>query len=615
MPLVLDRDPRRRRFRARASDAPSSARVAEPPLVVRVRGERAELGPQPPGLGEEQPALGPNGHVLPEQMLEHGAPRALRVRALRDLRQLVRVAEQDERPSRGPRPRARRRARADPPRRRRARRSAAPPRGGRPPRGSAQPVPATRSNDGSAQTSASLDETMQRLSNAVSDLSSSRARLTPRKANPCRVGLVLDRAQQVVDRLVAERGDAHPLPGVHERDRHPRALPGLARAGRPLDEEVALARATAPPRPGRRRAARRARAARGARSAPGSARGHRPRTRATKRSSASRLTQSLDRLARGQPVAAAARPRASMPRSSVTTPASSSTRETEPLASSRAEPLAVELVLLRGEGHPVRVALVLDLGRPPVPREAADRGAILDELLIVELRPAKPRPPPGTLLALVVVDEVTEQAPRRRPPPLPRAAGLGAPPARRRAPRPPRSAACARRAARATAARGGRSSRAATRAARPSSGSPPRCSARRRRAARRPRLQPLLEADDRLVPARDLRGAHEPVELLDRLDRVAVDRGAERLLDDAVEVDEHLPAQEVVDLLLARPVLAHQPRERGALVGGVVVDVHPRVAAAPLDDPVDELLERARARRRGRVAQSASVDDLAGSSR
>ena len=65
-------------------------------------------------------------------------------------------------------------------------------------------------------------------------------------------------------------------------------------------------------------------------------------------------------------------------------------------------------------------------------------------------------------------------------------------------------------------------------------------------------LEPLLEEDGRLVAAHDLGRAHEPVQRLDRLDRVALDRRAERLLDDAVEVDEHVVAQEVVDLLLAR---------------------------------------------------------------
>ena len=106
------------------------------------------------------------------------------------------------------------------------------------------------------------------------------------------------------------------------------------------------------------------------------------------------------------------------------------------------------------------------------------------------------------------------------------------------------------------------------------------------------RLEPLLEEDDRLVPARDLGRAHEPVQLLDLLDRVARDAGPQRLLDDAVEVDEQLLPQPVVDLALARRVLAHEPPERGSLVRRVVVDVQVGVDAAARLDPVDEALER-----------------------
>ena len=91
-----------------------------------------------------------------------------------------------------------------------------------------------------------------------------------------------------------------------------------------------------------------------------------------------------------------------------------------------------------------------------------------------------------------------------------------------------------------------------------------------------PGLHPLLEEDDRLVPARHRGRALEAVELLHLLDRVARHRGAERLPDDAVEVDEDLLPEEVVDLVLADGVLAHEPPERGSLVRRVVVDVQDR---------------------------------------
>ena len=71
----------------------------------------------------------------------------------------------------------------------------------------------------------------------------------PLNSKPCLERRVLDVLEELVDRLVAERGDADALARPHQRDRHPRAVPRLARAGRALDEEVAAVEATAPPRP------------------------------------------------------------------------------------------------------------------------------------------------------------------------------------------------------------------------------------------------------------------------------------------------------------------------------------------------------------------------------
>src|SRR5262245_4306951 len=87
----------------------------------------------------------------------------------------------------------------------------------------------------------------------------------------------------------------------------------------------------------------------------------------------------------------------------------------EPEARSRigVEALDRELVLLRWETHAVGVALPVDLGRPPVPLDAPDGRPVVDELVVVELRPAEPGPPLRPRLALVVVDEVSEQPSRR----------------------------------------------------------------------------------------------------------------------------------------------------------------------------------------------------------
>ena len=68
-------------------------------------------------------------------------------------------------------------------------------------------------------------------------------------------------------------------------------------------------------------------------------------------------------------------------------------------------------------------------------------------------------------------------------------------------------------------------------------------------------------------------------------------RDAHRLADHLVEIHEDFASKQIVELVLARGVLAHQPLERGDFVCGVVIDVQvwpPR--EAPVDE-IDEALE------------------------
>src|SRR5207302_169992 len=106
------------------------------------------------------------------------------------------------------------------------------------------------------------------------------------------------------------------------------------------------------------------------------------------------------------------------------------------------------------------------------------------------------------------------------------------------------------------------------------------------------RLEPLFERDHRAAAAAHLLAALEAVERLDLLDRVAVEREPHRLADDAEEVDEHLAAQQVAELGLARAVPAHQPRPRGSLVRRLVLDVASRDAPARLAGQAAVSLER-----------------------
>ncbi len=250
----------------------------------------------------------------------------------------------------------------------------------------------------------------------------------------------------------------------------------------------------------------------------------------------------------------------------------------------------VELELLLGERQPVHVALAVELRLAAVRDEPADRRAVADQLLLTELRPPEPRPPAGPRLAPVVLDEMPEQPARLD----------------------------LNRAREEPVAQSGPLEVALDRHLRRRSllGWQPPLDLRGFDLAEPPvqthrraavllvvplhldeqlvvaGLRPRLERDHGLVATGNLGGALEPVHLLHLLDRVALHRRPQGLLDDPVEVDEHLLAQEPVDLLLAQPVLAHQPGQRRPLVVGVVVDVHPREPAPPRDHPVDKPGER-----------------------
>ena len=73
----------------------------EPARVDEVGDEPADVGVHAPALLEEDAAVLGDRRVAAEQVLEHGAARAARVGALRDLGELERVAEQDQVAGRG----------------------------------------------------------------------------------------------------------------------------------------------------------------------------------------------------------------------------------------------------------------------------------------------------------------------------------------------------------------------------------------------------------------------------------------------------------------------------------------------------------------------------------
>ena len=94
-------------------------------------------------------------------------------------------------------------------------------------------------------------------------------------------------------------------------------------------------------------------------------------------------------------------------------------------------------------------------------------------------------------------------------------------------------------------------------------------------------------------------GGTREVELLDLLQRVRLGRHSDGLADNSEEVDEHVASQQVVDLVFAGAVRAHEPPERARLVGRVVIDVHVGVPVAPLRDQIDRRLGTRRVLRSG----------------
>ena len=69
------------------------------------------------------------------------------------------------------------------------------------------------------------------------------------------------------------------------------------------------------------------------------------------------------------------------------------------------------------------------------------------------------------------------------------------------------------------------------------------------------------------------------------------------------QIDEDPVSEELVDLFFARGVTLHEPFHGARLVAAVVEDMHARIVAAPLDDEVDEALERNPLAGPGRVPQ------------
>ena len=423
------------------------------------------------------------------------------------------------------------------------------------------------------------------------DSALSLAFFSPRNAMPSSRRALDDLLEQLVDRAVARRGDAHPLAGVDEpRDQATRGV-RLARARRALDHEVpaverekqlgellhlvrlhvAVERLAAEHRLDRRIAA----VAR-------EQRARDPLERCLLRLRAVRAARE-QRLRERHLVELGAALELELARVEVVAEQLAGVAERRLV-----DRVLAELLLLRGIGEREHGRLLLRPRGAGV-RQAADRLPVLEQLLGRHVRLVEHRPVDGLALAVVVIEQLGRERGRgiaRCEHLLAQRGSLGLlgllrlrllrlrqrerPELRERLPTPLEQP--VREHARADAVL------AVVRLD--------------LRQDRRVALDhPALELDDRGAAVLDRRGAVEVEQVLDLLQPVPLPRDHQPAPDDAVEVDEHLAAQEVVELGLARAVAAHHPPQRRDLVLRVVVDVHVRVLGEPRVDEVDEPLE------------------------
>ena len=414
----------------------------------------------------------------------------------------------------------------------------------------------------------------------------------------------LDLGEELVDRAVARRGDADTLPFRDEPRDQPSGRPGLPGAGRALDHEMPWDGAA---RRGERLVA-----------APDREQQLGELVDVGRLDVAAEAVPAEDRLEHGVPPASVEqRPAEPLQRLLLRLRRVDVARDQRPRerhlvehgaalqlerarvgivvdnlarapARRRVDRRAAELLLLRRVREREDRGLLL---RPRLTErdETADRLRVLDELLRGEVEPVEEGPPERLALAVVVVEELRRELLQRvaaveqrlandAPRLLLRLHGLRLERLGRRERAEPRERLC------------------------PPLEQPVAEHARRdavlavvcgdRGEDRVVALDhPALELDDRRAALADLGGALEADQVLDLLEPVARPRDTEAALHDLVEVDEHLAAQQVVELGLTGAVAAHHPPERRDLVLRVVVDVQVGVLREPGVHLVDERLE------------------------
>ena len=105
-------------------------------------------------------------------------------------------------------------------------------------------------------------------------------------------------------------------------------------------------------------------------------------------------------------------------------------------------------------------------------------------------------------------------------------------------------------------------------------------------------FHPTRVLDHRLSGRGDRGDTFRTVKVLDGLEGVTVFSNAQPAPDDLVEVDEHLVSEKVIHSILTSVMERAQPSNRADFVGCIVKNMHARIGFPPIEDPIQEALER-----------------------
>ena len=105
-------------------------------------------------------------------------------------------------------------------------------------------------------------------------------------------------------------------------------------------------------------------------------------------------------------------------------------------------------------------------------------------------------------------------------------------------------------------------------------------------------FEPRLGACHHPTDVLQRHGSDERIKRFEFLYRIALDAGTNSVAYDGKEIDEDLRAQQIIDLVLARRIAAHQTLHCRRFVGRKMVDVQIGIDLQALRHEVDEALER-----------------------